>query len=54
MDVLLLDYKKKEASSDFARSIQKTGFALIKNHSIDHQLIDEVFAEDPYIQGDHF
>lgn len=40
-----LDFKSPNFSIDFAKSLEDTGFAVIKNHSINQQLIVDVFNE---------
>ncbi|MEN9947169.1 MAG: hypothetical protein RLZZ293_1555 [Pseudomonadota bacterium] len=45
MQVLQVDYSSANASQDFARSLRETGFAVIKNHPIDYQLVSQVFQE---------
>ena len=45
MQLTQIDYTTKTASLDFAKSLKETGFAVIKNHPIDQQLIADVFKE---------
>jgi len=45
MKVAQVDFKSESASPDFARSLKETGFAVIKNHPIDKQLMTDVFKE---------
>lgn len=40
-----VDYKASDASTQFAKSLKETGFAVLKNHPIDPQLISDVFKE---------
>jgi isopenicillin N synthase-like dioxygenase len=40
-----IDYTLDSANGEFVRSLQETGFAVIKNHPIDQQLIADVFKE---------
>lgn len=40
-----VDFKSESASTEFAKSLRETGFAVIKNHPIDPQLVLDVFAE---------
>ena len=45
MQVAQVDFHSATASTDFAKSLKETGFAVIKNHPIDYKLVEEVFAE---------
>jgi isopenicillin N synthase-like dioxygenase len=45
MQLIQIDYTTKTANLDFVKSLKKTGFAVIKNHPIDQQLIADVFKE---------
>ncbi len=45
MQVAQIDFKSNTASSDFAKSLKETGFAVIKNHPIDQDLMTSVFKE---------
>lgn len=45
MNVLKVDFQSPEASAQFSRSLQDTGFGVLYNHPIDQQLIDDVYAE---------
>lgn len=45
MQVAQVDFRSKTASPEFAKSLEETGFAVIKNHPIDYKLVEEVFAE---------
>ena len=45
MNVLLVDYKAKNASELFTQSLHETGFAVINNHSIEHSLIEKVYSD---------
>lgn len=45
MQVAQVDFHSKTASPDFAKSLENTGFAVIKNHPIDYKLVEDVFAE---------
>ena len=45
MQVAQVDFKSQTASKDFADSLINTGFAVIKNHPIDYNLVKEVFSE---------
>ena len=45
MHVAQVDFKSANASPEFAKSLKETGFAVIKNHPIDTQLMADVFNE---------
>jgi isopenicillin N synthase-like dioxygenase len=45
MRVLRVQYGNPEAPQQFAESLRTTGFAVIANHPIPHDLIAEVFSE---------
>ncbi|RTK94926.1 MAG: isopenicillin N synthase family oxygenase [Neisseriaceae bacterium] len=45
MSILQVDFKAANASTEFAKSLKETGFAVIKNHPIDYQLVLDVFKE---------
>lgn len=46
MDKLMqIDFESPNFSGDFAKSLEETGFAVIKNHPLDQQLIADVFKE---------
>ena len=45
MQLTQIDYTAKTASVEFTRSLKETGFAVIKNHSVNQQLIADVFSE---------
>ena len=38
-----IDFKSSDAPEEFVSSLINTGFAVIRNHSIDYQLIDKVY-----------
>lgn len=40
-----IDYKSENASKEFARSLKEIGFAVIKNHPLDRDLVRAVFKE---------
>lgn len=42
--VLAIDIDDKNASTLFAKSLRETGFAILKNHSISTEIIDEMYA----------
>lgn len=45
MQVAQVDFCSENASRDFAKSLEETGFAVIKNHPVDQKLMQEVFSE---------
>ena len=45
MIVLTVDYKSPNAANLFVHSVRNTGFALVENHMINHELMDQVFNE---------
>lgn len=40
-----VDFKSENASKEFAKSLRETGFAVIKNHPIEQNLMQDVFAD---------
>lgn len=45
MQVLTVDAEQSNAGEKFVESLKNTGFAVITNHPISQQLIDDVYAE---------
>tara|TARA_A100001015_G_scaffold320862_1_gene448860 strand:- start:476 stop:1312 length:837 start_codon:yes stop_codon:yes gene_type:complete len=45
MNVRTVDFRRKNASTVFTNSLQKTGFSVLENHPINLELIDDVYAE---------
>jgi isopenicillin N synthase-like dioxygenase len=45
MDTLTIDYTDKNFNKNFVKSLKNTGFAVIKNHHIDDQLIEKVYSD---------
>ena len=45
IDVLTVDYNDPDASKKFENSLKSSGFAIIKNHPIDKNLISKVYDE---------
>lgn len=45
MYVKVIDYSSSQAPRDFAVSLKETGFAVLKNHSIDQKLVDSVYQD---------
>lgn len=44
MQVRIIDFQSPTAGKDFANGLKEIGFAVIKNHPISNQLIDEAYA----------
>lgn len=45
MPILTVDYRSASAPQDFARSLQETGFGVLKHHPISWEKVQEVYAE---------
>src|SRR3990167_470155 len=45
MEVLVIDYQSSDAAKKFIESIRNTGFGVLTNHKIDHQLIDTAYQD---------
>ena len=45
IDVSIIDYAEQNASAKFENSLKSSGFAIIKNHPIDHELIQLVYND---------
>ena len=45
LDILTINYNDSDADRLFEKSLKNTGFAVIKNHPIDKDLIGEVYKE---------
>lgn len=45
MGILTVDYKNNKAGIEFVKSCHETGFAVIKNHPIDYNLVENLFTE---------
>ncbi len=45
MKVLTVDYRNPEAPAQFAESLKRTGFAVIRNHPLPQSLIGDVFND---------
>ena len=53
MDTLTIDYTDNNFHKNFVKSLQNTGFAVIKNHSISHKLIETVYIDwENFFQSD--
>ena len=44
-DILQIDFNLDNAKYDFVKSLSETGFAVIKNHNIDKNLISNVYND---------
>lgn len=42
--ILTIDYLEEDAPRKFIKSLRSTGFAVIKNHPLDQNLVDEVYS----------
>jgi isopenicillin N synthase-like dioxygenase len=45
MYVKVIDYSSSEAAQEFATSLRKTGFAILKNHPISQKLVEMVYQD---------
>ncbi|MCF6767437.1 isopenicillin N synthase family oxygenase [Thiotrichales bacterium 19S11-10] len=45
MNILTVDYFDPNASEIFAKSLKETGFAVLKTHPLNWQLIEDIYAE---------
>ncbi|MGB0934645.1 MAG: 2OG-Fe(II) oxygenase family protein [Alphaproteobacteria bacterium] len=53
MDILKVDLSSADAPKQFCTSIRETGFAVLTNHPVQKQLIDEIYAEwETFFKGD--
>jgi isopenicillin N synthase-like dioxygenase len=53
MNVLTVDYRAPDAAKQFAKSLHETGFAVLRNHPIQHALINDVFADwEKFFKGE--
>ena len=53
MDTLTIDYKNPMFSQNFVKSLQHTGFAVIKQHPINQDLINKVYMDwDTFFKSD--
>ena len=43
--ILTIDYESSQFGADFTTSLKNTGFAVIKNHPISDQLINQIYDE---------
>ena len=43
--ILTVDYESSTLGSDLATSLKNTGFSVIKNHPISHDLITTIYDE---------
>ena len=44
-EILTVDYESNDLGELFSSSLQNTGFAVIKNHPISQNLINEIYDE---------
>ncbi len=45
MEVAVVDYQSSQAPKQFVKSMLGTGFGVLTNHLIPHELIDQVYSE---------
>ena len=45
MDVLVVDYESPDAPVEFTRSLRETGFAVLVNHPLPQQLVEDIYEE---------
>ena len=45
IDVLTIDFNHTSSPAKFVDSLKSSGFAIIKNHPIDSELIDNVYDD---------
>lgn len=45
MNVLTVDLKASDAKQQFVKSLHETGFAVLRNHPVKKELVDEVYAK---------
>jgi isopenicillin N synthase-like dioxygenase len=45
MNVEVVDFAAPDAPADFTRSLRETGFAVIVNHPLPHQLVQQIYDE---------
>ena len=43
--ILTVDFLSENAPKEFVKSLRNTGFAVIENHPIDHEMIDDVYRD---------
>ena len=43
--ILEINFKERNAKYDFVKSLSETGFAIIKNHNINKNLISNVYND---------
>ena len=43
--ILTIDYQSSDLGKKLTTSLRNTGFAVIKNHPISHNLIDSIYIE---------
>ena len=52
--ILTTDYQSSQFGSNFTTSLKNTGFAVIKNHPISNQLINQIYDEWETFFNSHF
>ena len=45
LNIQVVDFHSPQVSADFTRSLRETGFAVIKNHPVDIELVHSVYSE---------
>jgi isopenicillin N synthase-like dioxygenase len=45
MQLPIVDYTQPTAAQDFCTSLHETGFGVLKNHPLDQQLVEGIYAE---------
>ena len=54
INIQVIDFQSAEAPVKFTRSLKETGFAAIQNHSIDMDLVNDVYQEwENFFQSDY-
>ena len=43
MSIRTVDYQNPDAGSEFVRSLHETGFAVLKNHPVSAELLDDIY-----------
>ncbi len=42
-NIQIINFQSKDAPNDFTQSLKNTGFAVIKNHPVDMNLVNKVY-----------
>lgn len=45
MDVAVVDFRSPDAPADFSRSLKETGFAVLVNHPLPWDLVEQIYSE---------